>query len=1012
MSIQGVQTSSAQSILTYLLRLSFRISETMSSYTNPVPPPDWMLPDFDPNSVKVSDLRSILLQNNIPHSYTKKADLVLYVHLTLNQLIMSNLLTQIFHPPRLFERQVRPMTAKLLKAHRSVKPSAVGIFDMRTGRYMTDDTPPSTTRTPRKKASSIDQESLASTASKQRTRRTTTTRNLADPEQSAASMEPDRESTPLVSSARGRAAKQRNNNNNQRESSQPESSPEKPPRRAAKRKASQQPLPPSESESASEVDQLPSHSEQEENSNSSGHLHSSSINLTSSSISPAPVKKRRSELPTQSTPSSHTDQQEPAISTKNISQPKNRRTTIHEALEAGEGSFSDFNPFQSAQEDNISGSSSKKPRPSSKRQSSIKRPSIATAQLPKSSTTPNIFQATSPAKPHPASQQVPLPSHLPPTPHAAPSFLPKSTTTSDFYSLQTPARESIRKSGPFPSLPSNKRLTMTHLQDDFDGNASFDQGNPEHIQQLLVPDENEAIDRSTFDHSRNSALGHAQSLTDRSRTPGVVNHDVPYQPIPTSVQSRRQSQLPPRTPYAQSIPHSSSNLQYQTPLPRPHIQRVRLDELVHTPAEKRLKITKPFRRTIPKRNGLFAGPTQVISFFLRLGCLCLMFGAMNWYLRQAERLGYCDTGMKSNAMTRDQRIDQFLELDEIASNGQSESFSDTFRAKLGQGFEVASAVGLLPDCQSCPPHAICEGGQIVKCDPDFVQTHTDWEKTVHKWIPMVMGPKCLPDTAKKQRGRVLCGMGMRASDEEQEKAVKIQLYGLSEKEVKELMTSSKEDSDQKDVASSWSEEEIVELAIKDLERTGQIVRGEGFLATRDFKHMEMGLKCRLKLGLLKTLKKFKLILISVALLVSGWLYIRLTISRIGSEKQRVRELVEVALTKLRDESWLHHTNPSLSPGPPTLASAQLRDLILSYDHSPINRQKVWKKVEKIVEGNSNVRTKVSEIRGESIKVWEWIGAFLFLPPINLFFLDHLNFPFGGGRWPFNGSPDTHPPTPS
>jgi len=401
-----------------------------------------------------------------------------------------------------------------------------------------------------------------------------------------------------------------------------------------------------------------------------------------------------------------------------------------------------------------------------------------------------------------------------------------------------------------------------------------------------------------------------------------------------------------------------------------------------------------------------------------------MFGAVNWYLRQAERLGYCDTGMKSNAMTRDQRIDQFLELDEMASNGESESFSDTFRAKLGQAFEAASAVGLLPDCQSCPPHAICEGGKIVKCDPDFVQTHTDWEKTVHTWIPMVMGPKCLPDTAKlvkivesanqlnqmlrKQRGRVLCGMGMRASDEEQEKAVKIKVYGLSEKEVNELMASSKEDSDQKNVASSWSEEEIMELAIKDLERTGQIVRGEGFLATRDFKHMEMGLKCRLKLGLLKTLKKFKLILISLALLVSGWLYIRLTISRIGEEKQKVRELVELALTKLRDESWLHHTNPALSPGPPTLASAQLRDLILSYDHSPVNRQKVWKKVEKIVEGNSNVRTKVSEIRGESIKVWEWIGNYKGSLGFSHLAPSAAHTP----SQPFNGSPDTLPPTPS
>ncbi|PLW37160.1 hypothetical protein PCANC_05232 [Puccinia coronata f. sp. avenae] len=963
--------------------------------TNPVPPPDWMLPDFDANSVKVSDLRSILLENNIPHSYTKKADLV-----------------------QLFERQVKPMTAKLLKDHQSVKPSAVGIFDMRTGQYITEDPPATTTttRTPRKKASSIDQESLASTASKPRTRRSTAVRDSSAREQSVNS-EANGELTPQANPPRSRATRQRT----QRESTQPDSSPEKPARRLGKRKASEQPLT-SDSEVASEIDQLAHLSEEEEASNSSHRLPSSSINVTNSSVSPAPIKKRRSELPTQSTPNINPDhQQEPALPKKSTSKPKHRRSTIYEAIEAGEGSFSDFNPFQTApEEDNKSGSGSKKSH-SSNRQSSVKRSSIAPAHLPRSSTTPNIFNVTSSAaQPNLASQQVPPSSHMSPHPHphAAQSFLPKSVTMSNVHSLQTPARESIRKSGPFPSLPSNRRLTMTHLQDDFDGNVSFDQGNPEHIQQLLVPEENQtSSDGSILTRPRYSHVG------------GAVNHEIPYQSIPTSVQSRRQSQLPPRTPYAQSLPHSSSNLQYETPLPRPQIQRVKLDELVHTSPEKRLKITKPFRRTLPKKNGPFAGPTQVISFLLRLGCLGLMFGAVNWYLRQTERLGYCDTGMKSNAMTRDQRIDQFLQLDDMSSShNEVESFADTFRAKLGQAFEAASAFGLLPDCQSCPAHAICERGRIVRCELDFVQTHTDWEKRVHRWLPMLMGPKCLPDTAKlvkiveranqlnhllkKQRGKVLCSMGMRAADEQQSRAVKINVYGLSESHIKDVMISKSTHADeenQKVSSSSWSDEEIVELAIKDLERTGQVVRGEGYLATRDFQQMEMGLQCRVKLGVLKTIQKFKLVLMSAALLLAGWLYIRLTFARLGQEKQKVRELVELALTKLRDESWVHHTNPALSPDPPTLASAQLRDLILSYDHSPVNRQKLWKKVEKIVEGNSNVRTKVSEIRGESIKVWEWIGNYK--ANLGLAHLASTGAP-GSGSQPFNNSPDAHPPPPS
>ncbi|PLW22067.1 hypothetical protein PCANC_23405 [Puccinia coronata f. sp. avenae] len=139
---------------------------------------------------------------------------------------------------------------------------------------------------------------------------------------------------------------------------------------------------------------------------------------------------------------------------------------------------------------------------------------------------------------------------------------------------------------------------------------------------------------------------------------------------------------------------------------------------------------------------------------------------------------------------------------------------------------------------------------------------------------MLMGPKCLPNTTKlvkivkranqlnhllkKQRGKVLCSMGMRAAEEQQLRAVKINSYGLSESHVKDVMISKSTHADeenQKVSSSSWSDEEIVELAIKDLERTGQVVRGERYLATRDFKQMEMGLQCRVKLGVLNTIQK-------------------------------------------------------------------------------------------------------------------------------------------------------------
>ncbi|KAA1073206.1 inner nuclear membrane protein enriched at telomere/subtelomere region [Puccinia graminis f. sp. tritici] len=93
------------------------VDQIISSSTNPEPPPDWMLPDFDPLKVKVSQLREILQLNSIrPASSNKKVD-----HAAL------------------YKKHILPKIHELLEAHCSVKASCEGIFDMRTGRYMTDE---------------------------------------------------------------------------------------------------------------------------------------------------------------------------------------------------------------------------------------------------------------------------------------------------------------------------------------------------------------------------------------------------------------------------------------------------------------------------------------------------------------------------------------------------------------------------------------------------------------------------------------------------------------------------------------------------------------------------------------------------------------------------------------------------------------------------------------------------------------------------------------------------------
>ena len=55
--------------------------------------------------------------------------------------------------------------------------------------------------------------------------------------------------------------------------------------------------------------------------------------------------------------------------------------------------------------------------------------------------------------------------------------------------------------------------------------------------------------------------------------------------------------------------------------------------------------------------------------------------------------------------------------------------------------------------------------------------------------------------------------------------------------------------------------------------------------------------------------------------------------------------------------------------------AQLRDDVLRDEFSATRRKKLWDRVKKKVENNSNVRPMVRESKtGDVSRVWEWVGA--------------------------------------
>lgn len=118
-----------------------------------------------------------------------------------------------------------------------------------------------------------------------------------------------------------------------------------------------------------------------------------------------------------------------------------------------------------------------------------------------------------------------------------------------------------------------------------------------------------------------------------------------------------------------------------------------------------------------------------------------------------------------------------------------------------------------------------------------------------------------------------------------------------------------------------------------------------------------------------------------------------------AEQIRVSALVQTALQLLRDQvrfnlnlfpslhfrvnpnvfelflyqERLHHTDAVLAPTS-SVAASHLRDLVLQNEHSLPKRKYLWNQVERVVEGNSNVRAKQVELNGEEVRAWEWTGA--------------------------------------
>lgn len=96
--------------------------------------------------------------------------------------------------------------------------------------------------------------------------------------------------------------------------------------------------------------------------------------------------------------------------------------------------------------------------------------------------------------------------------------------------------------------------------------------------------------------------------------------------------------------------------------------------------------------------------------------------------------------------------------------------------------------------------------------------------------------------------------------------------------------------------------------------------------------------------------------------------------RIRDERLRhAEELATTAIDRLKQQ-LVAYREDERGRTLPCVAVGHLRDELQPNVKDLKARKRVWADVEKIVENNSNVRSKQTDIRGEIMRVWEWVGA--------------------------------------
>ncbi|KAF3123934.1 inner nuclear membrane protein enriched at telomere/subtelomere region [Orbilia oligospora] len=280
---------------------------------------------------------------------------------------------------------------------------------------------------------------------------------------------------------------------------------------------------------------------------------------------------------------------------------------------------------------------------------------------------------------------------------------------------------------------------------------------------------------------------------------------------------------------------------------------------------------------------------------------------------------------------------------------------------------------LVPQCETCPTHAVCRGRLNTDCYTDYVLVPHPF--SLGGLIPLA--PTCQPDSEKIRRVSVLsdavitklrdraaaieCGYIKPTSEEEE---------GISEKGIMDALYEMK--------SPTLSDDQFRELwnnAVQDLENKDEVVTSMTSGGDRYFKSTDLSninWTCAIRKNMLALLFRWKLEILGVVTIILASLKIRSSMVRRQVYARQVQRLVGIALKRLAQQQRAYYNDRTADIA--YLPVNQLRDQILSREFDPEKRQTLWAGVAKVVEMNSNVRSTNVEHMGEIMRCWTWIGS--------------------------------------